>query len=315
MDGELLLASGSAHPALAQAVAARLNRPLTRVRTVRFSNENLKVRIEDNVRGADVFVLQPSCPPVAEGIVELLILIDALSGSSARRITAVLPYYPYVRSDKKDEPRISITARLMADLIQTAGADRVLLVDLHAPQVQGFFRIPADHLTATPLLASAFAGRADRGGWVVVAPDVGAAKMAQRWSRRLKTELAIVEKRRTGDDDRARAVRLVGDVRGAHALIVDDEVATAGTLVEATDFLLSQGAIAVSAAVVHPVLSGPGAERIRKSRLEELVTTDTLPIPDDKRSPKIKVVSVASLVASAIDRIHEGKSLSELFEE
>jgi ribose-phosphate pyrophosphokinase len=310
----LVVISGSAHPALAQNVAQHLGIRLASVRTVRFSNENLKVKIEDNVRDADVFLIQTSCPPVSEGLVELLILIDALRGASARRITVVLPYYPYVRSDKKDEPRISITARLVADLLETAGADRVLLLDLHAPQVQGFFRIPADHLTALPILASAFEARGNLSDWVVVAPDVGAAKIAQRWSRRLKTELAVIEKRRTGDDERARAVRLVGDVKGAHALIVDDEVATAGTLVEATDFLLNEGARAVSAAITHPVLSGPGAENIRKSRLTDLVVTDSIPVPATKLSERVQIRPIAGLLAEAIRRIHDGRSLTELFE-
>ena len=306
-----MVVAGSSHPELAAAVAQHLGTKPARVRSVRFANDNLKVAIEDNVRDADVFVVQTSCPPVDQGLVELLILIDALRGASARRITCVLPYYPYVRSDKKDEPRISITARLVADLLQTAGTDRVLLLDLHAPQVQGFFRIPADHLTALPILAAPFAGWKD---CVVVAPDVGAAKLAQRWSRRLKTELAVIEKRRSGDDDRARAVRLVGDVKGAKALIVDDEVATAGTLVEATDFLLAQGATEVHAAIVHPVLAGPGADRVRKSKLQQLVVADSLPVGPEKRSDKLQVVSIAALLANAIARIHEGKSVSELFE-
>jgi ribose-phosphate pyrophosphokinase len=313
VHGNLVVVSGSAHPSLARAVAAQLRIDLARVTTVRFSNENLKVRVEDNVRDADVFVIQPSCPPVSEGLVELLILIDALRGASAQRITAVLPYYPYVRSDKKDEPRISITARLVADLLETAGADRVMLLDLHAPQVQGFFRIPADHLTALPLLASAVP-RADGEPCIVVAPDVGAARLAQRWSRRLKTDLAVIEKRRFGDQEKAKAVRLVGEVAGAHALIVDDEVATAGTLIEATEFLLSQGAKSVSAAIVHAVLSGPGADRVRQSRLERLIVSDSIPIPPTKQSEKIVVCSTAALLADAIRRIHEGKSVSELFD-
>ena len=313
VSGGPVIISGTSHPTLANEVARQLGVPLGRVRRVRFSNENIKVTIEDNVREADVFVIQTSCPPVAEGLVELLILIDALRGASARRITAVLPYYPYVRADKKDEPRISITARLVADLLESAGADRALLLDLHAPQVQGFFRIPADHLTALPILAEVFRGRADLAHWVIVAPDVGAAKMAQRWSRRLGTELAVIEKRRTGDDDHARAVRLVGEVRGAQALIVDDEVATAGTLAEATEFLLAQGATAVRAAIVHPVLSGPAPDRIRSSRLEEIVVTDSIPVSEPQRMPALQVVSIAGLLASAISRIHEGRSLSELF--
>lgn len=304
--------SGSAHPALAHLICQRLGIALGAARTVRFTNENLKVRIEENVREQDVFVVQPSCPPVSEGLIELLIFLDALRSASANRITAVLPYFPYVRSDKKDEPRISITARLVADLLQTAGADRVLTLDLHSPQVQGFFRMPADQLTAQPLLVDHLRqrGLADH---VVVAPDAGEVKDAARVAKRLGVPLAIIDKRRFADDEQARAVTLVGAVRGKHALVIDDEMATGGTLIEAAEFLEREGAASVTAAIVHAVLSGPAIERLRASTLRELVVTDSLPLPPEKQDPRITVLSVAPLLAEAIGRIHDGRSVSELF--
>ncbi len=305
--------SGSAHTALAQAICAHLGLALGRARTVRFSNENLKVKIEENVREEDVFVVQPSCPPVSEGLVELLIILDALKSASAHRVTAVLPYYPYARSDKKDEPRISITARLVADLVETAGADRVMTIDLHSPQIQGFFRMPADQLTAVPLLCDHLRKTQDLSVATVVAADVGEAKDAGRFAKRLDLPLAIVDKRRTGDDERAQVRNLVGDVRGRDCLIVDDEIATGGTVFEATEFLFAAGARSVQAAIVHPVLSGPAIERLRKSRLSKLTVTDTIPIPPEKRDPKIEVISIAGLLAEAITRTHDGRSLSDLF--
>ena len=305
--------TGSAHPDLACAICRRLGIPLGGARTIRFSNENLKVRIEENVRNADVFLIQPSCPPVSEGLVETLITIDALRGASAGRITAVLPYYPYARSDKKDEPRISITARLVADLLKTAGADRVLTIDLHSPQVQGFFRMPADQLTAIPLLLDYFHARPDIGEHVVVAPDAGEVKDAARFAKRLGLPLAIIDKRRFGDEERARAVHMVGDVRGKRALVVDDEIATGGTIVEAAEFLLREGARDVSVGVVHPVFSGNAVARIRSAPITEVVVTDTIPLPFEKQDPKITVLSVATLLAEAIARVHDGRSVSELF--
>lgn len=305
--------SGSAHPDLAAAICGHLGIPLGRSRTIRFSNENLKVKVEENVREADVYVVQPSCPPVNEGLMELFIMMDALRNASAARITAVLPYFPYVRSDKKDEPRISITARLVADLLETAGADRVLAVDLHSPQVQGFLRIPSDQLTAIPILVDHFRRRADLNDHVVVAPDAGEVKDAARIAKRLGVPLAIIDKRRFGDEEKARAVTLVGEVSGRRALVVDDEISTGGTVVEAAEILIRHGARDVSAAVVHPVFSGPAVERLRAAPLTEIVVTDTIPLPPAKRDPKFIVLSVASLLAEGISRIHDGRSVSELF--
>ena len=311
-DG-LRIFSGSSHPQLAKEICECLNIPPGRLHTVRFSNENLKVKIDENVREQDVFVVQTSCPPLSEHIIELFILIDALKHASARRVTAVLPYFPYARSDKKDEPRISVTARLMADLLKTAGADRVLTVDLHSPQIQGFFSMPADQLTAVPVLCEALRARGLT-ETVVVAADVGESKDAGRFAKLLNLPLAIIDKRREGDDERAQARALIGEVRGKHALIVDDEIATGGTIFAATDFLLQCGAKSVSAAVVHPVLSGRAYERLALSKLERLLVTNSIPLSAANPTPKIEVLSVAPLIAEAIARIHDGRSVSELFD-
>ena len=312
MEHDLKLVPCSSHPALCEAIAAELKVKLCETNVVRFSNENIKVKLAENVRGCDAFVIQTSSPPVSDGIMELLITIDALKHASADRVTAVLPYYPYARSDKKDEPRISITARLMADLLQAAGADRVLTMDLHSPQIHGFFHVPVDHLTATTVICDHFT-RQGLKDHVLVAPDAGEVKDAGRYASRLDIPLAIIDKRRHGDDEKARAYNVIGEVKGKHALIVDDEVATGGTMVAAARLLKEVGASTVTAAVAHPVLSGPGGERIRNSKLEELVVTDSLPIPKEKMSDKIRVLSIAPLFARAIQHIHDGSSVSALF--
>src|SRR6516164_6265831 len=283
-DG-LKVFAGASHKQLAQEICDALGIPLGRAHTTRFSNENLKVKIEENVREHDVFVVQTSCPPLSEHIMELFILIDALKHASAKRVTAVLPYFPYARSDKKDEPRISITARLMADLLATAGADRVLTVDLHSPQIQGFFSMPADQLSGVPVLCERLK-ESDLSNTVVVAADVGEAKDAGRFAKRLDLPIAFIDKRRSGDDEKARPAHVIGDVVDKNCLLVDDEIATGGTIFNATDFLLDQGARSVSAAVVHPVLSGRAAERLNRSRLQRLLVTNTIPIPKEKQSAK-----------------------------
>jgi ribose-phosphate pyrophosphokinase len=311
--GPLKIFAGSAHPALADRVCQHLGMSRGLARTVRFSNENLKVKIDENVREADVFVIQPSCPPVSEGIVELLIMIHALRGASAARITAVTPYFPYVRSDKKDEPRISITARLMADLLESAGADRVIAVDLHSPQVQGFFRIPTDQLTATPILIEHFRKRPDLAEHVVVAPDAGEVKDAARIAKQLHVPLAIVDKRRFGDDEKAHAVTVVGEVAGKRAILVDDEISTGGTVSESSQILVQHGVRDVSVAVVHPVFSGNAVDRLDAAPIHEIVVTDSIPL-DPRRTPaRVQVLTIAPLIAEAISRVHDGRSISELF--
>ncbi|MFH1131286.1 MAG: ribose-phosphate pyrophosphokinase [Pseudomonadota bacterium] len=309
---EFKIFAGSSHPSLARAITGCLGLQLGRLKTVRYSNENIKVKIDENVRGCDTFVVQTSCPPVSDGIIELLILIDALKYASADRVTAIIPYFPYVRSDKKDEPRISITARLIADLLQTAGADRVLTMDLHSPQIQGFFRIPVDQLTAIGVICEYFKQKIND-EWVLVAPDAGEAKDAGRYAKRLDVPLAVIDKRRFSDDERPQAERIIGDVKGKKVFVVDDEVATAGTLIETVRMLRTHGALSVCASAVHPVLSGPAIERIRNSDLDELAVTDTIPIAPEKMIDKIKILSVASLLAKAVERIHDGRSVSALF--
>jgi ribose-phosphate pyrophosphokinase len=311
MTGQLRIFSGSAHPALAEEICKVLGISLGETEVTTFANENMMVQIKENVRGRDVFLVQPSCSPVSNGIVELLVTLDALRSASAGRITAVIPYFPYVRSDKKDRPRISIAARLMADLVQTAGADRVLTMDLHAPQIQGFFRVPVDQLSAAPLLCE-YLERRDLANTVLVAGDVGEAKDVGEFARRLHLPVAIIDKRRFDDTEKAVPTHLVGEVSGMNAIIVDDEVSTAGTLTEAAEFLLKQGALRVSAVATHPILAGPAIQRIAESALEELIITDTVPVPPAKRHPKINVLSVAKLFAEAIRRIHHAESVGAM---
>jgi ribose-phosphate pyrophosphokinase len=313
MIGDLKIFSGSSHPELAKAICEYNEIPLGAAEILQFSNENIMVRILENVRGSDVFVVQTACPPVNEGLMELLIMIDALKFASAQRITAVLPYYPYGRSDKKDKPRISITARLVADLLQTAGADRVLTMDLHSPQIQGFFHIPIDQLIAAPLICDYFRDH-DLSNTVLVAGDVGESKSIGRYANRLNLPIAIIDKRREADDEKAHAVHLIGDVKGKDALIIDDEIASGGTLVEAVQFLKRYGVKSVRAAAVHPVLSGRALERLNNTELEELIVTDTIPLGEkEKQYGKFQVISVAPMLGDAIMRIHNGDSVSKLF--
>ena len=311
MNGVLKVFAGSSHPELAKSICDFLYTSVGKSEIVRFSNENMMVKINENVRGADVFVIQTSAPPVNDGLVEMLITIDALKYASAGHITAVIPYFPYVRSDKKDKPRISVAARLVADLLQTAGADRVVTMDLHAPQIQGFFRIPVDHLQGFPLITDYLKGK-DLNDRVLVAGDAGEAKEVGRYANRLHLPMAIIDKRRVDDSEKPQAAHLIGEIEGKHAIIVDDEVATGGTLVEAAAFLKKEGALSVTAAFTHAVLSGPAVSRLDESLIESLVFTDTIPL-QGKQSKKFKVLSTAGLFAKAIRRIHDGESISELF--
>ncbi len=313
MTGDIKLIAGTSHPTLAAEISEHLGVPLCATEILRFGNENILFQCKENVREADVFVVQTSCPPVSDLIVELLIMIDALKHASARRITAVLPYFPYTRSDKKDRPRISITARLMADLLETAGADRVLTMNLHSPQVQGFFRIPVDQLNATPLVCDHLRDTTRLDNSVLVASDVGEAKDLGEYANRLKLPMAIIDKRRRDDSENPVAVALIGDVKGKNALIIDDEIASGGTMIEAARYLRAHGARRIEAAAVHPVLSGRAIERLRQSDIERLVVTNSIAVPEPKRNAQLEIVSVASLFAEAIRAIHSGDSVSKLF--
>jgi len=313
MYGDIKVFAGRSHPELAKAICAHLGLTIGKSHIVRFSNENLMVQIDENVRESDVFVVQTSSTPVNEHLVELLIFIDALKSASAARVTAVLPYFPYVRSDKKDRPRISIAARLVADLIQAAGADRVLTVDLHSPQVQGFFKIPVDQLQAAGVICDHLRGKLDIGNTVAVASDAGEAKDIARYANRLKVPIAIIDKRRHGDNEKAIAAHLIGDVAGKTALLVDDEIATGSTLVEAARFLRKEGAKEVMAAATHPIFSGQAPQNLGGAEFELLAVTDTVPVPKEKRFKGLQVLPVAPLLAEAIRRIHDGRSVSKLF--
>jgi len=310
---ELKVFSGTAHPALAGSVCAYLGIPLGEVEVFEFSNENIFVRILENVRERDVFIIQPICSPVNKSLVELLIILDAFRRASAGRITAVVPYYGYGRTDKKDQPRVPITARLIADLITTAGANRLLTVDLHTPQIQGFFTIPVDELTARSTLAQYFKEKL-LDNLVVVATDIGISKVARDMAAKLGAPLAIIEKRRLGNVDATETLNIIGEVEGMRALTVDDEIDTAGSLVGVVNALLEHGVTEVYACCTHPVFSGPAIQRIGKSPVKEVVVTDTIPVNNNKKLDKITVLSMASLIGEAIHRIHTGLSVGAMFE-
>jgi len=313
MMDELKVFSGTAHPALAGSVCDYLGIPLGKVDVFEFSNENIFVRILENVRERDVFIVQPICSPVNRSLVELLIMLDAFRRASAGRITAVVPYYGYSRTDKKDQPRVPITARLIADLITTAGANRLLTVDLHAPQIQGFFTIPVDELTARPMLAQYFKEKV-LDNLVVVATDIGISKVARDVAAKLGAPLAIMEKRRVGNVDASETLNVIGEVEGMRALTIDDEIDTAGSLVGVVNALLEHGVTKVYACCSHPVFSGPAIQRIATSRVKEVVVTDTIPVNDDKKLDKITVLPIDSLIGEAIHRIHTGLSVGAMFE-
>ncbi|MBS0512421.1 MAG: ribose-phosphate pyrophosphokinase [Proteobacteria bacterium] len=303
----------SASRDLAAEICARLGRRLGRLDISRFSNDNLRVQIGDNVRERDVYVVQSFTEPVSDHIMELLITLDALRSASAQRITAVIPYYSYARSDKKDAPRISITGRLIADMLKTAGAHRVLTMDLHADQVHGFFSVPVDHLTAIPAIAEHFRNNHDTSNMVAVATDAGGAKRVGRFSERLGIPMAIIDKRRTSDTS-VKHGEIVGDVAGRDAVIFDDEISTGGTLVSSVATLKAAGARSVHAGATHGVLCGPAIERLRDADIDSIVVTNTVHLPADKRLDKITVLSVAPLFAAAIERIHSGESVGALFD-
>ncbi len=310
---ELKVFTGNAHPQLAGEVCAYLNIPIGQAEVFKFSNDNTFVRILENVRQRDVFIIQPTCRPVNDNLMELLIMIDAAKRASAGRVTAVVPYYGYGRTDKKDQPRVPITARLVADLLSAAGADRLLTIDLHAGQIQGFFNIPVDELTALTMLSRYFQ---DKGmeNLVVVATDIGISKRARDLAEHLGAPLAIIEKRRIGNKEMAESLNVIGDVEGKTALTFDDEVDTGGSMLSAAQALKDRGVKEVHACVTHGLLSGGAAQRMVDGALEELVVTDTIPVNMEKRNGKLTVLSVAPLLGEAIRRIHEGHSVGEMFE-
>ncbi len=312
LNGQLKLFSGSAHPRLAQEIADYLGAPLGRANLKRFADTEVSFRIDENIRGADVFILQPTCTPVDAHLIELCVMIDAFRRSSAARITAVMPYYGYARQDRKDKPRVPISAKLVANLLCAAGANRILTMDLHKAQIQGFFDIPVDHLFAAPVFIQHLSGFQDP-RLVFVSPDAGGVERARAYAKRLGADLAIIDKRRS-EDGRAEVMHVVGDVKDRVCIIQDDIVDTAGTLVQSASALRKNGAARVIACAVHGVLSGPALERIEGSELERLVVTNTIPPrPEIVASTKIEILSVAPLLGKAIQSIHQETSVSSLF--
>jgi len=310
--GDLKIFSGSAHPRLAREIAQFLGVPLGQARLRRFPDTEVSFQIDENIRGTDVFLVQPTCAPVDQHLVEMLIMIDAFRRSSAARITAVIPYYGYARQDRKDKPRVPISAKLVANVIAAAGAHRVLTMDLHKAQIQAFFDIPVDHLFAAPIIID-YLSRQDLKNLSIVAPDAGGAERARAYAKRLGAELAVIDKRRS-EDGTAEVMNVIGDIRGRTCVIADDIIDTAGTMQKAAQALKDSGAERVLACAVHGVLSGPAIERIEKSPLDKLIVTNTIPLEDKReRCDKLEELSVARLLGQAIRSIHEETSVSSLF--
>ena len=311
LENELGLFSGRANPELANKIAKHIGVPLGKMELSSFSDKEMYVRINENIRGKDVFLIQPTSPPANENLMELLIMIDAFQRASARRITAVISYYGYGRQDRKDEPRVPITAKLVANLVTTAGADRVLAIDLHAAQIQGFFDIKVDHLFAAPVFVDYFISK-NLKNLVILSPDMGGIRRARAYANRLDASLAVIDKRRTGAN-KAEVLNVVGKVKGKQILIVDDMIDTGGTLIAAVRALIKKGVQEIYVSATHPILSGSAYEMIESSSLKELVVTDTIPLKQGKAKTKIRVLSVAPLLGEAIRRIHENRSVSSLF--
>jgi ribose-phosphate pyrophosphokinase len=312
MSRDLKVFSGKSNKRLAKEICQHLNIGLSKLHISRFSNDNLFVQVKENVREKDVFVIQSFSRPVSNHIMELLITLDALRSASAKRITAVVPYFSYARSDKKDAPRISIAGRLMADLLKTAGANRVLTMDLHADSVHGFFSVPVDHLTAIPIICGHFKKHLDISNTVVVATDAGGAKRAGRFARKMNTSMAIIDKRRISDTDVVQGL-VVGDVKGKDAIIFDDEISTGGTMTTSVETLEKAGVRKIFIGATHPVLSGPAVHKLRDLSVKEIVVTNTVEVPGKKKMKHLKVLSVGPLLAEAIKRIHTGESVGALF--
>ncbi|RMH03892.1 MAG: ribose-phosphate pyrophosphokinase [Nitrospirae bacterium] len=312
MAGELKLFTGNSNPQLSREISEYLGIRLSQATVSTFSDGEIRVKIEENVRGGDVFVIQSCSHPVNTSIMELLIMIDALKRSSAKRITAVIPYFGYARQDRKDQPRVPISAKLMADLLTTAGTQRVLAMDLHAGPIQGFFNIPVDHLYARPVLLD-YIKKRDLRDPIVVSPDAGGVERARGFAKRLEINLAIIDKRREGPNH-AKVMNIIGDVKNRHVLLVDDMIDTAGTICETAQACMDNGASQVWAVCTHPVLSGPAIDRLNESCVAEVVVTNTIPLDGkDQRCGKLRVLSVASLLGEAIRRIHEEQSVTSLF--
>jgi ribose-phosphate pyrophosphokinase len=312
LNDDIKLFAGNANPALAHAIAKSMGLKIGSMMVERFSEGEVRVKILEDVRGRDIFLIQPTSPPVNDNLVELLIMIDAFRRASARRITAVVPYYGYARQDRKDQPRVPISAKLVANVITVAGADRLLTMDLHAQQIQGFFDIPVDHLYAFPVISAYFLKKKIP-NLVVTSPDVGGIKTARAYSKILQAELAVVDKRRSGPHE-VEAMNVIGNVKGHNVLIPDDMISTGGSLVEAVQALVRAGAKDIYACCTHAILSGNAVEKIQKSVLKEVVIADTIPLAPEKHTSKIRVLSVAPLLGEAIERIHREKSVSSLFE-
>jgi len=315
-EKRLVLISGRAHPELAQGVARELGVELVDTTAYDFANGEIYVRFQESLRGCDAFVIQSHTAPINQWIMEQLIVADALKRASAKRISCVLPFYGYARQDKKHRGREPISARLMADLFKTAGADRLICVDLHAAQIQGYFDGPVDHLWAMPLLAQYVGSRVDRSNLTIVSPDAGRVRVADQWSDRLGAPLAIIHKRRDPNvPNQVQVHEVVGDVRGRTCVLVDDMIDTAGTICQAADALFEQGAAEVMVTATHAVLSGPAVERLRTSRISEVIVTDTLPIGEESRFPQLTVLSIAPLLARAISEVFDDGSVTSLFED
>ena len=307
----LKIFSGSSNQKLSKEICDHLSVPLGKQQLKRFSDGEVAYQIQENVRGTDVFVIQPNCPPVNESIMEMLIMIDAFKRASARRITAVMPYYGYARQDRKDKPRVPISAKIVGDLLTAVGASRLLTMDLHAGQIQGFFNIPVDHLFAAPVMLD-YLKKLDLNNLVIVSPDAGGVKRARFYADRLKCNLAILDKRRTNTNE-AQIMNIIGNIKQKEVVIVDDMIDTAGTLVNAVEVLLNGGAKKVFAAATHPVLSGPAMQRLSNSPIEKVVVTNSIKITEEKRIEKLIVLNVAKLLGEAIRSIHEETSVSKLF--
>lgn len=312
MENNLVLLAGTAHPELAKKISAHIGVPLANMEVFKFANDNTFCKINDNIRKRDVFVIQPTCRPVNDNIMELLIIMDACKRASADSITAVVPYYGYARSDKKDQPRVPITAKLVADIISAAGAGRIICMDLHAEAIQGFFNIPVDHLYSMPVFIDYLRGTGIN-DLVIVSPDAGGVARARAYAKRLSADLAIIDKRRVGNRDTAEVLHVIGEVKGRNCVLVDDIIDTAGSITKAAAILLDRGARDVKALAPHAELSDPARQRLMESAISEVIVSDTIPIPSSKMTEKIKTISIAPLLGETIKRIHKGDSVSSLF--